>query len=498
MDDLQDDNDSDKDGGSAGAGFRPELIKSYLGFARRALATHKLRALLVFAVGATLTVLAAKYLPRTYSCTTVMMVQGQTVLDGGDASNALAGAQDLIGRRENLEALIRDTGLLRTADARRPPLLRLKDRIITSLFGKMDDKTHMAVLVGTLEGKISVSTEKGDLSIKVSWSDPVTAASLAEAARESFLKARHSAEVSAFEDKMAILDGHATELRDTIGNLLQQFKAARDEQLNRERQARNAARSAANASGPIIAAPAVAPRRTLEPDAQLPALKEKLSALRTKLAAMQAERERRVRDEQAKYDDLKLHLTSVHPSVVTQRERVAIASQISSDESLTQSEIKDIEGEIQQREGMRRQASDFGVGGGSKRANGAEPLPLEVTDMLARDDLDPALSAQLSGAVTKYGSLRNEVFSTRVALDTAQAAFNHRYQVIVPAEVPVRADKPKISVVVGGGLVFSLLLALLLPILAELRADVIRDRWQVEHLQLPVLAELRLPPHSSD
>jgi len=52
--------------------------------------------------------------------------------------------------------------------------------------------------------------------------------------------------------------------------------------------------------------------------------------------------------------------------------------------------------------------------------------------------------------------------------------------------------------VVGGGLFVTLLLSLLAPILLELRAGVIRERWQVEHIQLPVLAELRLPPHSSD
>jgi len=38
-----------------------------------------------------------------------------------------------------------------------------------------------------------------------------------------------------------------------------------------------------------------------------------------------------------------------------------------------------------------------------------------------------------------------------------------------------------------------LLVALLVPILLELRRDVLVERWQVDHFQLPVLAELRLP-----
>jgi uncharacterized protein involved in exopolysaccharide biosynthesis len=503
MDDFDNDNDTE----NAGGGFRPELIQSYLAFGRRALRARWRVAGVVFAIGLSLTLAAAKYLPRTYSCTTVMMAQESSVLDGRDGSNsALAGADDIIARHENLEGLIRDTGLIRSAAERRPPLLHLKDRMVAALFGEMNDKIRMASLVGTLEQRITVSTDKGDLSIKVEWSDPRTATELADAARESFLKARHTAEISAFEDKMAILDGHATKLRDDIGVLVQQLKASRDEQLAKDRQARNDARkNAAAAAGDATPAPVavrqVARTAGAEPDAQLPALKEKLADLKAKLAAFDADRDRRIREEQAKYDELKLRLTSSHPAVVTQRERIAIASQIPSDVMLMQAEEKDIEGEIQQRDAMARQGGDvLGGGGGvmaSKRAS-ADPLPPEVTDLLERDNLDPALSAQLSGSVAQYGSLRSEVFSTRVDLDTAQAAFNHRYQVIIPAEMPSKADKPKIGAVIGGGLVFALLLALLLPILLELRTDIIRDRWQVEHIQLPVLAELRLPPHSSD
>jgi hypothetical protein len=377
-------------------------------------------------------------------------------------------------------------------------LLRLKDRIVAAIFGEMDDKTRAASLVGTLESKIYVTTEKGDLSIKVTWSDPITVTELAEAARQSFLKARHQAEMSAFEDKMSILDAHATKLRDDIGVLVQQLKDVRDAQTAKGAEARKASAAASGAAAEAAPAPVrVAPRRSSGSDPQIPVLKEKLTTIKAKLAARDADRDQRIREEQAKYDDLKLRLTSNHPSVVLQKERVAIASQIPSEVMLLQAEAKNIEGEIAQRDAVARQNGES-VGGGTRRAGGTETLPAEVAEFLERDNMDPALSAQLSGAVMTYGSLRNDVFSTRVNLDTAQAAFQHRYQVIVPAQAPDKAEKPKIPVVVAGGLFVSLLLALLLPILAELRVDIIRDRWQAEHIQLPVLAELRLPPHSSD
>jgi len=84
----------------------------------------------------------------------------------------------------------------------------------------------------------------------------------------------------------------------------------------------------------------------------------------------------------------------------------------------------------------------------------------------------------------------------KISLDTAQAAFNHRYQVIVPVDVPNKPIKPKGIVILGAGIFVSLLIALLIPILLQLRNGVIVELWQVHAFQLPVLGELRLPPRS--
>ena len=51
---------------------------------------------------------------------------------------------------------------------------------------------------------------------------------------------------------------------------------------------------------------------------------------------------------------------------------------------------------------------------------------------------------------------------------------------------------------IGGGLFAALLLALLVPILLELRTGIIVERWQVQQLRLPILAELPLPPGSDN
>jgi hypothetical protein len=100
--------------------------------------------------------------------------------------------------------------------------------------------------------------------------------------------------------------------------------------------------------------------------------------------------------------------------------------------------------------------------------------------------------------VVQFGSLRDDIRSARINLDTAQAAFNHRYKVIVPAAAPSKPTKPKPALILIGGILASLIVALLLPILAELRKGKLVARWQVQTVALPILAELKLPPHTSD
>jgi len=167
-------------------------------------------------------------------------------------------------------------------------------------------------------------------------------------------------------------------------------------------------------------------------------------------------------------------------------------SQVSSELSQMRSEVADLESQIRQREAMSRSGKStterIAAGDGA-----AELLPADVLGLLDDKDADPALAAQMSGAVVRYGSLRDDVRGAKLALDTAQAAFNHRYQVVIPVDEPTKPVKPKVSMIFGGGLVLSIIVSLLIPILLELRRDVLVERWQVQHFQLPVLAELRLP-----
>jgi uncharacterized protein involved in exopolysaccharide biosynthesis len=500
---MENSEDQDEDQGGGAGGFQLEHLESYLSFARATLRARWLMFVAVLLVSIGLTILASTYWPRTFSCSTVLMAGSSGVLDARDTPNALAGASDLILRHENLQGIIRDVGLLEKFASRREPLLRLKDRIVLAIAGPVAKTNQIASLVGTLETKIEVSTEKGDLTIKVSWSDAQTAAELAAAARNSFIKARHTSEISAFEEKMAILDGHGEKLREEIGVLAEQLKGIRDQKLDEMKAVRSEAASKVKAEQLATEKREMAQAAPLStraaPDTQTPDLKAKLDALNAKLATAESDRDQRLRAAQSKLDDLKLKLTPSHPEVIAQEQQVAMLSQTPSDLALMRAESKDLEAELRQRQGLSAIGSNLGSSSGGRAKSAAEELlPPDVADLLNRDNLDPGLTAQLSSTVVKYSALREDLLNTRIELDTAQAAFNHRYQIIIPAEAPTKPDKPKPGLIVGVGLFFSLLLSLLLPILAELRRGVLMERWQVQNLQLPVLAELHLPPYSPD
>jgi uncharacterized protein involved in exopolysaccharide biosynthesis len=483
--------DTEKEQEKTGGGLQLDVLKSYLTFAARAVRKRLYLSVPIFVIGTALTILAVRFLPRTFQCSTVMMGESNQVF-GDWQPQPFAGVNNLVMRRENLEALVRDTGLVKKSEARRPPLLKMKDDLAQSIFGKWDSDLKAVILVGTLESRLGVSTDGPTMTVSVQWTDGETAAEIAEAARESFLKTRRATDLAAFHEKMAILDGHATKLRSEIEQLASQI-AKEQETGSRSNRDPLPATSAA----PRALPPRVGVRRAeSQADPGQPERKEKLEAMRRRLADLDGERDRRVREERAKLADLRLRLAPSHPEVLTAEQRLAMLAQEPSEVALLRTEIKSFEQEIAQRDALSVLQGKGSRFLGAPAAPVAEPLPTSITELLNENDADPALLAQLSGAVAKYGALRDQVRSGRIDIDTAQAAFNQRYRIIVPAEAPSRPIKPNILTVFGGGLAVALLLALLLPILAELRTGVIRARWQVHLMHLPVLAELRLPPSS--
>ncbi len=489
-----------------------ELLKSYLAFGRRAIRSRRLMAVLIFIGMTALTLGALALWPRTYQCELRLIVQRSQVLDPDEKTNPLESASDLITRHDNLVAIVEQLDLVTDWERFRPPLMAFKDKLMEKVRGKPDPKAVKDALVNMLESHLWAKTENNSLTIGADWSHAETAKRIVEAAKDTFLQARHTAEISVIEEKMSILDGHSTRLRAEIDSIAQELKRMKDEKIAAATKAAKQVGEAAAASNATAASPTSMAIRQLSTrattaaeraDEDLPGLKEALETKKRKLSELQARRSQSLADAKSHLVDLELKLTPEHPEVRAAEQRVALLSQETGEETSLKTEVSALEPRVKASSASARAEGGGGGGrvasggsGGSASNGAAEALPSEILKLLDdKGEIDPVIGAQLSTAMYKYSELRNEIRTARITLDEAQAAFSYRYKISSPAVTPLKPTKPKVPLVAAGGIIGGLLLALLIPILLELKTGIIVERWQVAAIPIPVLAELRLPPH---
>ena len=93
-----------------------------------------------------------------------------------------------------------------------------------------------------------------------------------------------------------------------------------------------------------------------------------------------------------------------------------------------------------------------------------------------------------------YNTILTRVEAAKTELDVARAAATYTYSIGEPATVPKKPKKPNLPLIVVGGIIGSVLLALFLSGARDLASGVFFETWQVERrLKLPVLGELPPP-----
>ena len=489
-----------------------ELFKSYALFGLVALKRRRRLASLVFVGMCAIWLVGLLLWPKQYYSESTIVFRKNAVLDAGE-SYPFSGANDVILRHENLLEIARKAGLPARYAADRTGLFKLKDRIVGLFRSTTIQSEHVeAIVVSQLETSLELNSSDTSLTIGVHWSNPELAVKLVEITQQGFLESRHAAEITTIQEKMSILDEHSARMRKEIDAIAGQLQTLREERVAEIGRSSALARSAVSVAAPApaaalprprLASPAAVASAPAMSKEALDELREKLETKKRELSDLKSEKNRRLLAAKSELAVLLERYTRAHPEV--QRvERTVEALSTTDTEQMTA-----LNGEIaaisqQLKDGTPAAKADIrssGVGGlaaigrSPQPADSAEMLPTEVLKLLqAGTDVDPAVTVQLQGAVAKYASLRDAIRTARVDLDTAQVAFNHRYKVLAPPELPNKPSKPKAIKVVLIGTFASLLLALLLPILAELRRGVIVARWQVHTLDVPILGELRLPP----
>lgn len=461
-------------------------MKRLAGFVLRAPRRRPRLAGAVFAVACLATVAAVLFFPRVYTVTSKILVQRNVVIPLlGNPRRPLPaewdvptrGTSETILRRDNLDAIVAETGLVSKWEHGRSPLLKLMDRVV-SLMGPVSDEERARALVGTLEKKLIVQADDTTIKITLAWHDPVVAHEIVSCIERRFLANRSATETGAITETIAILEETTARQREDIDAAL----AGVQERLQALRP------RALDAPLPEPVVFGRAPRAPPAPSDSATKLATDLAQKRRAIQELGDAWHRRVADLKAKLQDIRLTYASAHPAVIALEEKIRLAS-------VAPPEILQLE---QEEAALLERAKDFAPADGEPRFGPRAALtPAQravVADAAGHDD--PELTAartKLTVTVQKYEELKDRVDSARLELITAQAAFKYRYAVVEPSEVPKKPTKPSVPGIVIGGLVLSVALALAAAAAKDFASNRFIEAWQVRRLPIPLLAEVTEP-----
>jgi uncharacterized protein involved in exopolysaccharide biosynthesis len=361
-------------------------------------------------------------------------------------------ASEFVHQRENLLALIRETDLAQPA--------KTQGRV-SQVFGQ-DEEDPLNSLVTRLDRAIKVTTGDGVITISIEWRDPQQAYHLVEAALQNFLEARQVQDITAFDEAISLMQGRVAVLR---------------QQLDKEEAREAVSQPLEFQPSPSTAAPRAATTQS-SPQAteEMARLKSMLDAKERAVRDMEEGRRRRLLELQSQLEERRGVYSDAHPSVIALRREVEAFGR----ESAQLVALREEEAKLREEYKNRLAAEPrprTGVAYRPSVSNGTRSGPWPESERVRE-------------ARAQYQNMLQRVNEAQLALDTARAAFRHRYTVIRPAEFPKSPISPKPFNVFGVGGVLCLLLALLAAALPDLRGGRIVERWQVERgLGIPILAE---------
>jgi len=447
----------ERDDGPAQA-QRPNLPER-VAFAINAVRRRKVRAACVFLGGVAASGVYLWIRTPTYHVETKILAQKQqslpsTVRPIDDAPTR--SASDLVHRRENIIALIKQTDLFSKGGPTQPPWYQRLPLLRRIASASADDDDPLNRLVTRLDKALVVTTGEGTITIAIDWPAPQQAYLLVEAALQNFLDARHGQEVAAIDEVISQLQARASTLRKQLDAVVQevQREPARETAVSR-------ATPRAQGEGMVR-------------------LRTTLEAKQRAIRDIEEFQRKRLDDLQAQLDAQRGIYSDTYPSVVTLRQDIEALSQESP--KLTA---------LRQEEAKLRAEYSARLGKEAPPEGGASSTAALKASRRDREG-SPEQQERLRDAQFSYQQMLERINAAQVELDAARAAYKYRYAVIWPAQMPKRPVSPKPMKVLGLGTFASFVLAVLAAALADLRGGKIVERWQVERtLNLAVLAELR-------
>jgi uncharacterized protein involved in exopolysaccharide biosynthesis len=485
-----------------------EKVRNYASFVAGSARRHRLLFAAVFfaILGATGGSLFA--FPKTYHVEAKALAQANAALtvrgDGPGADSLTRVAAETVLRRDNLLALVQQTDLLQYNRDHRAPILIARDALMKALTRREDSEAdRLDALVEVLEKRLAVWTSDtgNTVTIAIDWSNAAMACRLVDASQRAFLDTRYAREITALAESIGILRSHTTSLKadidDAVGGI-ERMRGVRD---------------GPRADG-ALPTPSSRPRVQLmprlaarsPPSAELQKMKLQADAKLHIVDELEGFRRHRLSELQARLDEARTTFTENHPAIVDLKQQMSELFVESPQVASLRQEIASSNAEYDRRiDG----ASDLSVSrvpptfalAGPLAGSAATPPQLSSDvlrlDLDLREDRDPGMvyaRGQLRDAMDKYATLRTQIQTAQIDLETAQAAFKYRYSVVTPAHLPRSPTKPNVPLVLLAALVAATLCAFLFAVLVDVRKGRLLERWQIERLlDRPILGEIALP-----
>lgn len=449
------------------------LVRDRVGFALRATRRRPIVALLCFVAIASLGPVSLAVMPRTYEVEAIVTAGRNPIVSTlaypvlqrpFESEDPAQLAQDMILRRDNLEALIEETGLLEHWLRTRAPLVRFRDRVLELVTGKEPTREErIEGLVERLEKRFKIevpgaqpgappSAAKDRVVMTLQWPHAEIAKVFVETAARRFFENRREREVSMVRDAVGVLEVHAAGLRREI-----EAKVRQVHELELGLVRGNTALSRTDRS-----------QRGRVPEEQaLARLRATLDSKKLALAELERLTELRSEELRSEYARVRTAYSEEHPDVVRTRkllERLSVPPQLAA----LRSEIVELEQDI-------------------------DRAAARVARLV--DGEDPALEYQrteLRLLLTQYSTVRDRIDGAHVEAQAAKAGFGHRYGFTVPPRIPTKPIRPIASLAIAAGVLAGVLFSLFAATALDARSGRIIERWQIERtLHLRVVGELR-------
>jgi len=374
-------------------------------------------------------------------------------------------AYEVVHRRENLVALLRQTDLI-PAPGSEPPssrwrrFLNLFDSRERQPADAADEALHRLVL--QLDKELVVVVGDGTITISLDWPNAEDAYHLVEAALRNYLEARQIHEVTAIDDTISLLQERLVSARAQLDKAVEE-----------------AQRGAPRAVVDDHAAPRSLPQARGGSSAELQMLASAVETKERSLRDLEELRRRRLVELQAQLDERRGVYSDSHPTIIALHKEVDAMNRESPQVATLREEVQALRETYAARLADEGRTRPYSARNGVVSTARTAPGGQVVEDQSVRD------------ARVQYEQMVSRVNAAKADLDTARAAFKYRYTVTWPARLPTMPVSPNPVTVFGLGTLVSMLLAVAAAVRPGLGEELVRERWQVERkLGMPVLSEL--------